>query len=367
MPFGGDGALLRGAHRLGARHLQAPVVVDVCGEVAVPVGTAGDKPVGVVGGGLGQGAAGGTLPTGDMRRFDDPVLGLEGIGTRSAQGIGDGGGAVVVVGQLNALGAIGVLGADRAALGIVGPGGVAVAVLVGDAGQRMREVGILVVIDARGIVGVVLRGVVRIAHRDQVVERIVGVTVDPTGRVDHPIETTLGVVAHLQRSAERPMDPIQGLWVVVSALGHGHIVTQAQCAPASIGNTNQPSGGIVILAHTVGVLELPAENRAVGVGEALEAGDHIRIADPAARGIQIEVGAVAVVPIDRRRGQTACGYRRDAPRVGVAPVTTHWRRLPMRTTGVTAGEFQRLGSRAHIVALGLQLVTEGGVNRVRSV
>ncbi len=118
-------------------------VVGVAGLVAVEVGVAGDVAVGVVGDGGGRGAAAGAAGLGDAGGLDDAEDGLEVVRTRCAERVGDGGAAVSVVSQDVEISAVGMAGGDGFAGGIVLIDGVAVAVLVGDACQSVRQIGIV--------------------------------------------------------------------------------------------------------------------------------------------------------------------------------------------------------------------------------
>ncbi|PAU63547.1 hypothetical protein BZL41_12190, partial [Pseudomonas sp. PIC25] len=72
--------------------------------------------------------------------------GLEAIDGLLAQFVGDGGGAVGVVAQGDLFGTAGVFAGDRAALVVIGPGGVADAAFVGDAGEEFGVAGVFVVV-----------------------------------------------------------------------------------------------------------------------------------------------------------------------------------------------------------------------------
>ncbi|MDT4860037.1 hypothetical protein FQZ97_945740 [compost metagenome] len=125
VPGRGVGSLLGRTECFGARGLQAPGVVGEAGDAAGGAGLARQQASGVVGE---RGVAG----RASRRRFaldlrdaldavDDDVV----VRRRAPNRIGHGGRAVGVVGHLREFGIVRVRGADRAAQGVVGIGGVA--------------------------------------------------------------------------------------------------------------------------------------------------------------------------------------------------------------------------------------------------
>src|ERR1700682_1655698 len=105
------------------------------GQDTVPVGAAGGVSIGIVGPlscRRGDGSVGQAIDLGDLRLLKDGEF-VDGL---SAEGIGDGAAAVgIVVGDFGEIDAAGELGGETAAGGIIGPGGVAIAVFIDDAGE----------------------------------------------------------------------------------------------------------------------------------------------------------------------------------------------------------------------------------------
>ncbi len=143
VPFGGGGT---GAGRARAVHaLGFPLlaVVGVGGDRAVVVGFLGQIVVGVIAAALARTAAQ-AAGRADRSRQQYAVLLQEAVDAGLAGRISDGGLVVVAVLELVRIGAACESAADSAALGIVGVGGVAAAVLVNDAGQGGGETAVLV-------------------------------------------------------------------------------------------------------------------------------------------------------------------------------------------------------------------------------
>lgn len=96
-------------------------------------------------------------------------------------------------------------------------GGVAVAVLVGDAGERMRQVG------AGGVLGFVvvvgLAAAVGILDGNEVALGVVAVGDDAAGGVGDGGDAFVGVVAEAQLTAAVVGDGVEGVGVVVAAVG----------------------------------------------------------------------------------------------------------------------------------------------------
>jgi len=84
---------------------------------------------------LGVTAAGGALVAFNLADFGHTEHDVEGVGAHGAELIGNGGGTVVVIDDINALGAVVVFAENAATLIVVAPTGKAGASFVDNAGQ----------------------------------------------------------------------------------------------------------------------------------------------------------------------------------------------------------------------------------------
>ena len=193
--------------------------------------------------------------------------------------------AVGVVGDGRQIGAAGVLARNRPSLSIIAPARIGVAVLVDDPGQGVREL--------RVAVGVFAGAPVRVGDRDEIVVRVVGISIDPAVRYRHLRDPTGAVIAKSQRVAE---------WA-----GHGcqvavGLVSKPRGQASAGGDRRELAVERVGLGRVVGVQYLPADLLFARIKHLRQSGRHIGTGLPHA-GHQRERIGVAVGARDDDAGR----------------------------------------------------------------
>jgi len=217
------------------------VVVAELGDGVAPVGILDQIAVGVIAAVFFVAVgAGGAQVAGDFCDGQTATLRGEMIGAGCAETVLYRGGAVRVIGQLNPLNAAGVLGQNGFALGVVGPGGIAVAAFVGDAGEVVWIAGIFVVVGFAGAIGVV--------DIFQITAGIITIGPGSVGMIGDSGNPVGCVVIKLDKFTRVCVDTVQA---VVGVIGQGLGIA------ACIRDGEQLSGAVVAFLCAVGIGEQP--------------------------------------------------------------------------------------------------------------
>jgi len=127
--------------------------------------------------------------------------------------------------------------------------GVALAVLVGDAGQGVGEIGASSVLGF--VVVVCLAAAIGILDGGEVALGVVGVGDDAAGGVGDGGDTLLGIVAEVQGTAGVVGDGVEGVGVAVASTGSRKVVGERLGAAGAVGDSEEFTSSRVSLDGVV--------------------------------------------------------------------------------------------------------------------